>query len=310
MRTQLFQPCTVKHGDQMSRGLSLACGKCPEIIKVHVGTIKGHSHDIDLKAQQLAQRKVEANGWRIGGSNGAHRCPNCRRTEAAARVMQNAQRVFKPTNHTPPKAKTMDLLVFGKVVTKTVDEVAALAGMTVKELIADQPRAIRQAQIRLAAEQRQQEKPAMVAHGPAHSIVLKPVSGAVPQPKPMGRDDRRIIFEKLNEVYADEKTGYGGDWTDKTVAEDLGVPMAWVAAIREEMFGPAGGNSIISQEIAAAREVLAQGRKLLTDAADLKVQAEGLMQRANDIYAATAPLLNLVNRTERTIQEINRRVNP
>lgn len=254
MRAQLFQPCTVKHGDQMARGLSLACGKCPEIIKVHVGTIKGHSHDIDLKAQQLAQRKVEANGWRIGGSNGAHRCPNCRRTEAAARVMQNAQRVFKPTNHTPPKPKP-------------------------------------------------------AAPFPSATTTKEPAM-SVPQPKPMGREDRRVIFAKLNDTYADPKTGYSGDWTDKTTAEDLGVPMAWVVTVREEMFGPAGGNAALMDDIARAREVIAQGRKLLTDAADLKVQAEGLMQRANDIYAATAPLLNLVNRTERTIQEINRRVNP
>jgi hypothetical protein len=54
----------------------------------------------------------------------------------------------------------------------------------------------------------------------------------------MDRTTKRIIFSKLNDVYADEKTGYSGDWTDAKVAADLGVSVDWVREVRDEDFGP------------------------------------------------------------------------
>lgn len=64
-------------------------------------------------------------------------------------------------------------------------------------------------------------------------------------PEPMTREDKRVIFAKLNEVYVDEKTGYGPGWADGRVASDLGVPLAWVLTIREENFGPDASNEEI-----------------------------------------------------------------
>lgn len=64
-------------------------------------------------------------------------------------------------------------------------------------------------------------------------------------PRIMQRDDRRIIFEKLNSVYLDEKRGYDPEWSDHKVATDLGVPRAWVEQVREEMFGPINTNADI-----------------------------------------------------------------
>ena len=59
-------------------------------------------------------------------------------------------------------------------------------------------------------------------------------------PREMGRDDRRIITDKLDEIY-DEKIGrYISPWTDAAVSRDLGVPRAWVAEVREQFFGPEG----------------------------------------------------------------------
>ena len=54
----------------------------------------------------------------------------------------------------------------------------------------------------------------------------------------MTRDERRIIFEKINEIYVGEKVGYSDSWDDEKVAKDLGVPRAWVSAIREDMIWP------------------------------------------------------------------------
>ena len=64
-------------------------------------------------------------------------------------------------------------------------------------------------------------------------------------PRVMQRDDRRIIFEKLNGVYLDEKRGYDPEWSDHKVATDLGVPRARVEQVREEMFGPVNTNADI-----------------------------------------------------------------
>ena len=60
-------------------------------------------------------------------------------------------------------------------------------------------------------------------------------------PRTMTRDERRIIFEKLNDVYVSEKVGYMEDWNDEKVAKDLGVARAWVSGLREEMFVPGHG---------------------------------------------------------------------
>lgn len=57
-------------------------------------------------------------------------------------------------------------------------------------------------------------------------------------PRTMSRDDRRIIFSKLEAVYLDEKRGYDEGWTDERVSKDLGVPRAWVVTVRDENFGP------------------------------------------------------------------------
>lgn len=63
--------------------------------------------------------------------------------------------------------------------------------------------------------------------------------GATLPPREMSRDDRRIIFSKLEDVYLDEATGYSAGWSDAKLATDLNVPRAWVEKIREENFGPA-----------------------------------------------------------------------
>lgn len=71
---------------------------------------------------------------------------------------------------------------------------------------------------------------------------MKPELSVIAQARTMERDDRRIIFEKLNEVYLDEKRGYDTGWSDHKIATDLGVPRVWVEQVRDEMFGPANTN--------------------------------------------------------------------
>lgn len=56
--------------------------------------------------------------------------------------------------------------------------------------------------------------------------------------KTMGRQDKQIIFAKLMEAYPNVDKGYVAGWSDQKVADDLGVPVEWVASVREADFGP------------------------------------------------------------------------
>lgn len=67
--------------------------------------------------------------------------------------------------------------------------------------------------------------------------VSKPTIVAEP-PRELNKEDRRLIFAKINDVYLDN--AYSKGWDDHKVAVDLGVPRSWVACVREENFGPEG----------------------------------------------------------------------
>jgi hypothetical protein len=111
----------------------------------------------------------------------------------------------------------------------------------------------------------------------------------VPLPRQMGREDRRIVFEKLNEVYVDEKTGYSAPWTDEKVSVDLGVPRAWVSSVREEMFGPIGSNSDIDGALKAASELMAELKKHAEAGAKLATAASVIEKRLDQIAKAVRP---------------------
>lgn len=53
---------------------------------------------------------------------------------------------------------------------------------------------------------------------------------------------KREIMDLLRDVYDIEASRYRQGDTDETVADVLGVMPGWVAEIREDWFGPAGGN--------------------------------------------------------------------
>ena len=82
--------------------------------------------------------------------------------------------------------------------------------------------------------------------------------------KEMSKADRRIIFNKIEDVYLEEATGYKSDWNDQKVADDLGVSVDWVSSIREENFGPAGNQAAV---LAETREM---GVKITASIAELK----------------------------------------
>jgi hypothetical protein len=115
-------------------------------------------------------------------------------------------------------------------------------------------------------------------------------------PRVMQRDDRRIIFEKLNAVYLDEKRGYDNDWSDHKVATDLGVPRAWVEQVREEMFGPINTNGDIEDFMKGVAE-LALYKKQLEEFEKLRPELEKLRAAAQSVNLAS--MLERINKLEK-----------
>jgi hypothetical protein len=111
----------------------------------------------------------------------------------------------------------------------------------------------------------------------------------VPMPRQMSREDRRIVFEKLNDVYVDEKQGYAPPWTDEKVSTDLGVPRSWVVNVREEMFGPVSSNSDIDDALKAASALLGELKKHREQADKLATAATAIEKRLEQITKAVRP---------------------
>lgn len=100
-------------------------------------------------------------------------------------------------------------------------------------------------------------------------------------PTPMGRDDRRVIFTKLNEVYLDEARGYEAPWTDKKVADHLGTPIAWVVDVRDRDFGPARDNSEIRDMLDRIRQISAEVENQMAHAKAIRAEGAALVERIN-----------------------------
>jgi hypothetical protein len=108
----------------------------------------------------------------------------------------------------------------------------------------------------------------------------KPLAEPTPStPRGPTRDEKRIIFQKIDEMYVGETVGYSGGWSDKKIAADLAVPVAWVSAIREENFGPD-----IDEESAT---VLADAKALLSD---VRGMIQGWATRADELEKSIAAI--------------------
>ena len=114
------------------------------------------------------------------------------------------------------------------------------------------------------------------------------------EPRSMTREDRRVVFAKLNDVYIDQKAGYAAPWTDAAVAKDLGVPAKWVSDIREENFGPTRDNSEIRELLDRATKIGQQAATTLADAEKLRGQAAALAVQCNAMNGTLKDLLRAV----------------
>jgi len=125
-------------------------------------------------------------------------------------------------------------------------------------------------------------------HPPENKVVpITPAEQPRPVVRTMTRDERRIIFEKINEVYVGEAVGYSDDWSDEKVSTDLGVPRAWVSALREEYFGP-DVNEKLSKATQEAKAFLVELSALQDN---ITLQVNTLFAKAQEIRKVLSKLL-------------------
>lgn len=112
------------------------------------------------------------------------------------------------------------------------------------------------------------------------------------KPREMTREDKRLIFGKIDTVYLDESRGYESGWSDKRIADDLGVPLAWVRGVRESDFGPEG-------LAADSREIIAEAKRLGAEIVSLDKRFADLAKEFSDIKSRYA-------RTERSVDDVRK----
>ena len=157
---------------------------------------------------------------------------------------------------------------------------------------------------RKARRERKQDDPHHTAEIiPMPTPTCDPVPAGPPieaePPTEMTRDDRRVIFARLQDVYLDEASGYQSNWTDKRVAEDLGVPRAWVAQIRDENFGPEHSNEEIKATLA----------EMVRWQADIERAVEEGKAVAEEVATLSATVADLVKTVAALEERRSRNVN-
>jgi len=108
-------------------------------------------------------------------------------------------------------------------------------------------------------------------------VPMKAVEKKAEAPREPTRAEKREIMDMLEAVYDVDAERYTGGDTDDTVASTLKVMPGWVANIREEFFGPDGGNDDIEALIVKLGEMerdvkaVAQSASSLADKAEKKL---------------------------------------
>jgi hypothetical protein len=121
--------------------------------------------------------------------------------------------------------------------------------------------------LRCASCEAKRKSDAALKAGQAELKQAKQAATVTPLREPT-REQKREIVQMLEVAYDTEAQRYRGTDTDKTVAEALGggVMPGWVADIREDLFGPDGGNDEMTALLSEVRDAKARMEKDATDA--------------------------------------------
>lgn len=120
-------------------------------------------------------------------------------------------------------------------------------------------------------------------------------------PAEASRSDKRIIIAKLEEVYLSEGEGYSADWSDQKVASYLGVPRAWVTAVRDELFGPVPDSEESRQVLADAAKLVAEVRTFMDTLAPVVRHVEQLAAQGKDLATRVDVIERRVNEQQKAM---------
>lgn len=127
-------------------------------------------------------------------------------------------------------------------------------------------------------------------------VVVVPPPPVSPTRQPT-RDQKRLIVAALEEAYDTKNQRYKGTETDKGIADMLadGIMPGWVAAVREDMFGPDGNEEMTD----LAAEIKGWMKKVDLALSDVQLALGGIelskaevgryLVRLNKIVAAIGP---------------------
>lgn len=154
-----------------------------------------------------ARKAFQNRGWVVGGGPKADVCPECFNLMTSMRrekLHKNETPVITPVPTPPPAIAA-------------IPEASGLHGHEKKA------------------------EPMLVASKPVIPAARPPVLNNPPKPisvKDVDRTAKRLIDAALDKHYFSERGGYVDGFSDDKIAEDLKCPTEWVAAVREEFFGP------------------------------------------------------------------------
>lgn len=118
-------------------------------------------------------------------------------------------------------------------------------------------------------------------------------------PPEMSRADRQIVFAKISDHYAGD--GYCAGWTDKRLADDLNVPVAWVRDVRDQFFGAEGSNPLLDDFLKERAEFDRQYQGVIEMRKRHVEEGAALRRRFDDLDAKARDLSALAKRVEKEI---------
>ncbi|RBO54670.1 hypothetical protein DSD19_04650 [Rhodovulum sp. BSW8] len=115
-------------------------------------------------------------------------------------------------------------------------------------------------------------------------------------PREPTREQKREIMSMLETCYDTDAQRYRAGDTDETVADVLDVMPGWVAQLRDEFFGPAGGNEDMAalraqaetwlKDSAAAMQVIAQQAQVIEEK---RAEVRAMLEKLAGIERAVGP---------------------
>lgn len=211
-----FKPVSKMHEGKVLKGARIECSKCDASQEYfnYQGTV----------SEEHLPKEFARRGWLVGKNERTDQCPSC-----LAKL--RGPKTVKPE----PKKEPVPMLNTAVKAEATKPVLTTAPPNVPSEIRMDKPTPIVQPQMQVeqALPKLAEKKGEAGATAPYLSDYEHGMQDATRQ---LDKTMRRLIFAKLNEVYGEDM--YLEDWTDQKVADDLVVPVEWIAEVRDADFGP------------------------------------------------------------------------